>query len=156
MEPINLTQLITQLYWPALLLAAMIVFRKPISAILKERKIRITLPGRASLEISAADAEKTLSAVFTEFYVVYSKLLHPSHKEYFQAILNGETKLRVRELIEGFDRKNEEHIGALRALRGLGLIEPKSGGPWKADSIIEVTKFGRVFVDYLKLKDARV
>lgn len=153
MEPIDLTHLVTQFYWPALVLTFIIIFRKPISAILKEKKIRITLPGQASVQITAEDAEQTLSQVFTEFYLVYSKLLHPRHKEYFHTILNAETRLHVSELIEGFDRKNEEHIGALRALRGLGLIEPKSGGSWKPDSIIEVTKFGRVFVDYLKLKD---
>ena len=160
MEPINLTQLITEFYWPALLLTAVFVFRGPIGEILKQvskilqkRKIRITLPGQASIEVSTEDAEQALSQVFTEFYLVFNKLLHPTHKEFFRTILNSEAKLRVNELIAEFDRNNKEHIGVLRALRGLGLIEPKGGGPWKEESIIEVTKFGKVFVNYLKLKD---
>ncbi|MEJ2307857.1 MAG: hypothetical protein P8Z78_00910 [Gammaproteobacteria bacterium] len=104
--------------------------------------------------MSNEDAEQALSQVFTEFYLVFNKLLHPNQKEYFRIILNSETKLRVNELIVGFDRNNKEHIGALRALRGLGLIEPKGGGSWEGDSVIEVTKFGSVFVSYLKLNDA--
>ena len=74
------------------------------------------------------------------------------HKKYFQEILNSETKLHVEELISNFDRDNKDHIGALRALRGLGLIEPQGGGGWSNKSIIEVTAFGKVFVEYLALK----
>ena len=153
MESIDLTQIITQFYWPGIVLLCVIIFRGPISTLLKERKIKLTLPNNASVSVSSEDAGKTLSNLFTEFYVNYNVLLRSEHKRYFQKILQAETKLTVNDVIEGFDRGNKDHIGALRSIRGLGLIEPKGGGSWKAESVIEVTNFGKVFVEYLKLKD---
>jgi len=151
MQPIDLTALITQAYWPAIALACVVLFRKPINTILRERKIQLTLPNDISASITTETAKNTLTKLFTEFYVIYNSLLRPADKEYFEKILNSETKLHVRELIEDFDRENKEHIGVLRALRGLGLIQPKDGGSWKSESVIEVTSFGKIFVEHLKL-----
>jgi len=153
MEPINLTEIITKLYWPALVLFFIVMFRTPINKLIRERKIKIKLPDGTEIMISDEEAEKTLSQLFNEFYVIYNKLLKPYMKLYFRCILKANRELYVKELIEGYDENKKEHIGTLRALRGLGLIEPKGGGSWSPDSIIEVTSFGKVFVDYLKLKD---
>lgn len=88
MEPIDLTQIITQLYWPALILISVFIFRVPIGTLLKERKIKLTLPNETSITISSEDAEKTLSHLFTEFYIIYNNLLRSEHKAYFREILN--------------------------------------------------------------------
>ena len=153
MQGIDWTAIITQAYWPGFGLLAVVILHKPISSILRERKITLSLPNNIKATITTEDAEKTLTRLFTEFYFMYNRLMRPWHKELFESILASETKLRVNELISGFDRNNEEHIGALRALRGLGLIEPKYGGSWDGKSIIEVTSFGQVFVDYLRLRE---
>jgi len=130
-----------------------LILRKPISTILRERKLTLSLPNNITATITTEVAGKTLTRLFTEFYFTYNRLMRPWHKELFEKILVSETKLHVSELIPGFDRKDEEHIGALRALRGLGLIEPKYGGSWNGKSIIEVTSFGQVFVEYLQLRE---
>ncbi len=153
MKPLDITQIITQLYWPAIVFAFIYIFRESIEKLLKERKIKLNLPNEVGVEISSKEAEKALSQLFTEFYIIYHKSLRPDHRAYFHKILNTDTKLHVSELIEGFDRDNKDHIGALRALRGIGLIEPQGGGSWAADSVINVTSFGKVFVDYLNLKE---
>lgn len=156
MQGIDWTEIITQAYWPMLGLFVVVILRKPISSVLRERKIKLTLPNNITATITTDVAEKTLTRLFTEFYFTYNKLMRPWHKKLFERILASETKLHVDELISGFDRKNEEHIGALRALRGFGLIEPKYGGSWEAKSVIEVTSFGQVFVEYLRLKEESV
>ena len=62
-------------------------------------------------------------------------------------------------MIPGFNRESEawvnskegkEAIGMLRALRGLGFIEPEDGGKWLSNSNIIITEFGKEFKDYLK------
>ncbi|HFQ81009.1 MAG TPA: hypothetical protein ENK33_06510 [Desulfobacterales bacterium] len=153
MQELNWTAIITQAYWPFWGLLVALILRKPISTILRERKLTLSLPNNITATITTEDAGKTLTRLFTEFYFAYNRLMRPWHKELFDKILNSETKLYVNELIPGFDRNNEEHIGALRALRGLGLIEPKYGGSWDSKSIIEVTSFGQVFVKYLRMRE---
>ncbi len=153
MESLNWTAVITDAYWPILVLFVAAILRKPISDVLRKRKLRLTLPNDVSFSIATDVAEKTLTNLFTEFYFTYNRLLKPSHKKLFETILLSETKLYVDELIPGFDRNNKEHIGALRALRGLGLIEPKHGGSWQNKSVIEITSFGKIFVEHLRMKE---
>jgi hypothetical protein len=156
MQGIDWTAIITQAYWPVFGLLVVVILRKPISSILRERKITLSLPNNITVTISTEVAKNTLTRLFTEFYLTFNRLMHPWHKELFERILASETKLHVNELIQGFDRKNDEHIGALRVLRGLGLIEPKYGGSWDGKSIIEVTSFGQIFVEYLRLREKSV
>lgn len=153
MDSLNWTTLITEAYWPTVILILAVFLKKPISNVLKERKIRLTLPNDISLSISSDVAEKTLTQLFTEFYLTYNRLLKPWHKYLFDKILAAKKELKVGELIQGFDHENKDHIGALRALRGLGLIEPRNGGSWSEKSVIEITSFGQIFVKYLNMRE---
>lgn len=122
--------MITEAYWPAVILIVAFFLKKPISNVLKKRKLRLTLPNDIVLTISSDVAEKTLTQLFTEFYLTYNRLLKPWHKALFNKILATKKGLKTGDLIEGFDHNNKDHIGALRALRGFGLIEPRNGGLW--------------------------
>jgi len=78
---------------------------------------------------------------------------------FFFELFNYKTPPTVVEAIPGFDRESEEwvkskkgkeDIGMLRALRGLGFIEPKQGGKWSSNSNILITELGHEFKKYLK------
>jgi hypothetical protein len=153
MKSLDLSMMISGLYWPIVVLVVAILFRKGISKVLSSRQIKLSLPNNVSVSITSEEAETTLNQLFTEFYVAYRRLLRPWHKELFDRILASKTELQVNVLIPGFDTDNDEHIGALRALRGLGLIEPRYGGSWTPESLVEVTTFGKIYVKYLKMKE---
>ena len=148
--------LITESYWPLVILLIAFFLKRPISNVLKERKLRLTLPNDISFSISSDVAEKTLTQLFIEFYLTYNRLLKPWHKALFNKILAAKKELKVGELIEGFDHSNKDHIGALRALRGLGLIEPRNGGSWSTQSVIEISSFGQIFVKYLNMREKSI
>ncbi|MBW2149762.1 MAG: hypothetical protein JRI22_22445 [Deltaproteobacteria bacterium] len=156
MQELDWSGIIIGAYWPFITVFIAGILRGPISKILTERKLKLSLPNNISLSITTDAAERTLTRLFTEFYFTYKNIIKPWQKELFEKILKSETKLRVRELMPNFNRNDDKHIGALRALRGLGLIEPQYGGSWEAESVIEITSFGKIFVDHLKMKEKGV
>lgn len=152
MAEINWTELITKAYWPLLALFIVVIYRQSLEYILKKRELKFMLPNGVTATISSADAEATLNELFTEFYINYNTLVKTEQKKIFTDIVALERVVRVKELIPSFDRDNINHKGTLRALRGLGLIEPAGGGSWDPESIVLVTKFGRIFTKYLDFK----
>lgn len=65
----------------------------------------------------------------------------------------------VGDTIPNFDRakkewaesnEGKEMLGMLRALKGIGFIEPLNGGQWQKDSKIVITEIGKEFKKYLK------
>jgi len=79
-------------------------------------------------------------------------------RKLFREVSKMDRQPTVKELLPEFNREKEwmaselgkKQMGSLRAVRGLGLIEPIGGGKWQPDSKIEVTKFGKALKNYLK------
>ena len=125
-----------------------LLFRKKIN---RAQKVKISLTG---IEFEASGDE------FAQlFEKTYSHLLKRTHLEFFSGLFAYDNPPTVIKVIPGFDRESKEWgkseegkkaIGMLRALRGLGFIEPKNGGEWKSDSNIVLTEFGKEFKKHLK------
>lgn len=98
---------------------------------------------------SPADAGAKISAILNEFKDRYESLLNDYQKDLYRKICNKSSTARVKDLLPDFDRNKPEHIGALRALRGIGLIVPEKGGTWRDDSYIIITKFRRAINEFL-------
>lgn len=129
--------------------AVVFLLKNPISSIMMKNKVKVTIPGMTTVEISPADAGSKISAILNEFKDRYESLLNEYQKDLYRKICNKSSTARVKDLIPDFDRKKPEHIGALRALRGIGLIVPEKGGTWRDDSYIIITKFGRAINEFL-------
>ena len=93
------------------------------------------------------------------FERMYSKLLQESHVEFYRKVVRKKESPEVIEMIPDFNRQSEdwlesdrgkEVLGMLRALRGLGFIEPKEGGKWQSDKHIVITEFGSEMYRYMK------
>ena len=127
------------------LVACVVVFmlKQPLSSVLTKNKVKVSLPGLSEIEITPADAGGKISAILNEFMEQYKLLLNNYQKDLYRRIVSKKAPVPVKELIPDFDRNNSEHIGALRALRGIGLVVPEKDGSWDENSIIVVTKFGR-------------
>ncbi|MDH3649091.1 MAG: hypothetical protein OEQ53_05370 [Saprospiraceae bacterium] len=121
------------------------------NTIKKAKKVKISLTG---IEFEASGDE--FARLFEK---TYSYLLKREHIEFFRELFEYESPPIVNKVIPGFNRDSEEWnkskegkkaIGMLRALRGLGFIEPKGGGRWKSGSTIVLTEFGKEFNKHLK------
>jgi hypothetical protein len=119
------------------------MLKHPISSFLSKNKVKISLPGSSEIEITPADAGWKISSILKEFMERYESLLNNYQKDLYRRIISKKAPISVKELIPDFDRNNPEHIGALRALRGIGLIVPENEGSWDEKSLIVVTKFGQ-------------
>jgi len=126
-----------------------LIFRKTIQS---AKKVKISLTG---IEFEASGDEFALL-----FEKTYSYLLKKSHIEFFCKLFKYKNMPTVIEVLPGFNRDSEEWvnsdegkqaIGMLRALRGLGLIEPAGGGKWKSDTQIVITEFGKEFKSHIKM-----
>ena len=125
------------------------LLRKPISSLLIKNKVKISLPGLSEIEISPADAGSKISSILNEFKDRYESLLSEHEKDLYRKICDKSSSVRVKDLIPDFDRKKPEHLGALRALRGIGLIVPEKDRNWNGDSYIVITRFGRAINEFL-------
>jgi hypothetical protein len=112
--------------------------------------VSFKIPNGPDIKLSSSDASKTFTALFAAFLAAYHDLLNPFQRGVYNQILTSEKPPIVSNIIPDFDRENKDHIGCLRALRGIGLIAPGDGGPWRADSRIVLTDFGRLLNTYLK------
>ena len=130
------------------LIVIALLFRKTIN---RAKKVKISLTG---IEFEASGDE--FARLFEK---TYSYLLKREHIEFFIRLFEYENPPEVHKVIPGFSRDSEEWvksdvgkkaIGMLRALRGLGFIEPKGGGEWRSDSHILLTGFGKEFKKHLK------
>jgi hypothetical protein len=90
---------------------------------------------------------------------MYTKLLKEDHIKFYRTLLDFGRPPTVKEIIPDFNRESSdwresargrEVIGMLRALRGLGFIEPKEGGEWKSDTHVMITEFGKEMHNYIK------
>jgi|GEM_PF-4762770 len=119
------------------------MLKSPLSSLLSKNKVKVVLPGLSEIEITPADAGGKISAILKEFLERYDSLLNNYQKDLYRRILSKNTPASVKDLIPDFDRINPKHIGALRALRGIGLIVPEREGSWNETSLIVLTKFGK-------------
>ena len=71
--------------------------------------------------------------------------LGTDEKTLFAAIRSSAHTPKVSQVILGFRRGTKEH-DSLRKLRDAQLIRPVGGGPWSADSFIELKSFGRTIL----------
>ena len=145
----NIYDVVAAFWWPSALLLTAVIFRKPLTTLLHRREIRARY-GALELVVPGAEAENALQDVFAGFLEQYDRLLRPFHRKVMETVLRSAVPRRVDEVIEGFDREDSEHIGCLRALRGLGLVVPEGGGAWRPEARIEVTGFGRSLTKYLQ------
>ncbi|MCI5211345.1 MAG: hypothetical protein D3910_21750 [Candidatus Electrothrix sp. ATG2] len=85
--------------------------------------------------------------------------LKPNHIIFFCNLFKYKGEPIVIDAIPSFNcesnewcqsKEGKEVIGMLRALRGLGLIQPREGGKWENKKHIEITKFGTEFKGYIK------
>lgn len=129
--------------YSAALCTVLFLLKTPLSSILSKNKVKVLIPGLSEIEITPADAGGKISAILKEFMERYELLLNYYQKDLYRRIISQKSPMSVKELIPNFDRKNPEHIGALRALRGIGLIVPEKEGPWDDNSKVVVTKFGQ-------------
>lgn len=125
------------------------MLKQPLSSLLTKNKVKVTLPGLSEIEITPADAGGKISAILTEFKDRYESLLNDYQKDLYRRIESSEAPVSVKDLIPDFHRSNPDHIGALRALRGIGLVVPDKKGPWNEASAVVVTKFGREISAFL-------
>ena len=139
--------IITALTFIFLIIIALI-FRGPIS---KAKKFKISVTGLA-FEASGDEFAQL-------FEKTYSSVLKKSHMKFFREIGRTSSPPIISEVLPGFDRDSKEWlesdqgtktIGMLRALRGLGLIEPQGGGRWELDSKIIITELGKEFKSHIK------
>ena len=119
------------------------MLKQPLSSFLTKNKVKVSLPGLSEIEITPADAGGKISAILNEFMERYESLLNNYQKDLYRRIVSKKAPASVKELLPDFDRNNPKHIGALRALRGIGLIVPEKEGSWDENSIVVVTKFGQ-------------
>ncbi|QDU66189.1 hypothetical protein [Engelhardtia mirabilis] len=153
MQESNVYDVIAAFWWPAAVLLSAVIFRAPLTTLLRRREIRVRY-GSMELVVPASETESALQDVFAGFLEQYERLLRPFHREVMETVLRSVEPRRVDEVIEGFDRDDPEHIGCLRALRGLGLVVPAGGGAWSSETRIEVTAFGRSLTKYLRSRRA--
>ena len=108
--------------------------------------------------VGATEIEAPGQEFADTFGQMWKKLLKDEDVDFYRR-LNVETPPMVKDKFPDFDRKSEEWIksergkqvlGRLRALRGLGFIEPKDRGTWKPDTHIVVTEFGKKMRMYMK------
>ena len=104
------------------------------------------------ISMNEKETQNVLKDFLETFFDSYEKLLNNEQKSLFLKILNERKLLKVDEVILNYDRSNPEHIGRLRALRGLGLIKPHEGGSWTGDTHIEITQFGEKITRFLNEK----
>ena len=119
------------------------MLKQPLSSLLTKNKVKVSLPGLSEIEITPADAGGKISAILKEYLDRYESLLNHYQKDLYRRIVSKKSPVSVKELIPDFDRNNPEHIGALRSLRGIGLIVPEKEGSWSDNSIVVMTKFGQ-------------
>lgn len=129
-----------------------IVFKRRINALLsRATKMELKLTGIA--------IEAPIQEFQRMYETMYSKLLKKSHIELYCNVMETKGTPTVIEMIPDFDRQSEEWVksehgkeklGMLRALRGLGFVEPKEGGKWKPEKHIVVTEFGREMYSHMK------
>ncbi len=134
-------------FWPFVVLFLGIYYKKTIDS-RKQVSIKM-LPG-VEISLGEKEAKGNLGQLFSELYCVYNRLLNTRHKKFFINLLHRADPSTVQEMIPDFDRNNRQHIGMLRGLRGLGMIEPEQGGTWKKETVILVTDFGRKFGTFLE------
>ena len=93
---------------------------------------------------------------------MYSKLLKESHIKFYKDLMKKNSLPTVIEMIPGFNRelkewyssdKGKHAIGMLRALRGLGFIEPEGGGEWQKETKIRITEFGKEMKKFMSIMD---
>lgn len=126
-------------------------FKKPLENMLfRADKVQIKFLG---IFIEAPKQEFTRM-----FENMYTKLLKPEHIDFYRDIGKPADPPTVIEKFASFERteayeksdQGKQALGTLRALRGLGFIEPQKGGPWQADSHIVITDFGREMLKHMK------
>jgi len=146
----NTYDLLIGIAWPLAALLAVLALRKAIRTLVEKESISIQLPSGPLVHFSSKQAADTLSGLFRDFIEVYGRLLSEYQREVFRRILSYQTPPTVSAVIPGFNREKPEHLGCLRALRGIGLISPENGEKWNSDSRIVVTKFGTSLDKYLR------
>jgi hypothetical protein len=134
--------------WPLVVLIIALCF---IFFRMENKNVLIKFLGN-EINITPKEAGEQLSMLFSEFYKEYG-FLKDNEKQLFRLILDRQGTPKVQELLPGFTRENEIHLGTLRALRGLGLIKPVNGGKWRPEKEVTLTNFGKLVGNYLKDKN---
>ena len=146
----NIYDLLIGIAWPLTALLIVFTLRAAIGSLFKKHDIEIQIPNGPVLRFSSSEAAETLSALFRDFIEVYEALLNEYQREVYRRILSYKVPPTVSQIIPGFDRETKEHLGCLRALRGIGLIRPETDESWNKDSRVVVTKFGASLNKYLR------
>ena len=142
----NLYELISTTLWPLVALTLGIFYKNSIE---NRKTVTITLLPGVEIKLGEKDAQGDVGELIHELNNIYNRLLKKSHKEFFLELLKSDKEKKVIEVIPNFDHDNKEHIGKLRALRGLGMINPVGGGKWEADKYITKNGFGEKFSKFL-------
>lgn len=143
----DLYELIASSFWPLVALILGIFYKKTID---QRKTVTLNLLPGVEVRLGEKEAHGDIGELIEELYNVYNRALKKEHQVFFVKLLKYDRDVTVGAVIPKFDRNNKEHIGMLRALRGLGMIKPETGGSWSADKIIVITKFGRKFAKFLK------
>jgi hypothetical protein len=136
--------------WPISILIIVLILRRPFKKLIEKDQISIQIPNGPRIQLSSNEASDVLSRLFNDFLLAYNELLNDYQKAIYRKILSHKDPPTVSELIPDFSRDNQDHIGCLRALRGIGLIRPGDNRSWTIDSRIVITKFGTSLNKYIK------
>jgi len=110
---------------------------------LKEFEIKL---GFLTLKFEPREVEVAFEGFLSEMRTIVA-ILSEDQRTVLRRIMSAMAdSLTVQDVFPKFQRGTPEHE-TLRRLREAQFIRPKGGGPWRAESQIEVKPFGRLMWD---------
>jgi len=134
--------------WPAVTLLLVWVFYAPVQKLLVRLAESLTFKS-VKVKALGIEVELTPEAARTVLHELLDDItastneLSPEAITLFDAIYRANGKKSLSEIIPGFvrDDKDGKHE-RLRNLRDQKLVVPRDGGPWKAEKVPVVTRYG--------------
>jgi hypothetical protein len=146
----DIAALLSAVAWPITVLIVVFSLYGPLKAVLQwiaesmqAKEVKVTSKG-IEIVLTRREVEEALNDIVREVLGTKDQLSQEQF-DLFQLIARASGRSTVLELIPDFkpDRENPGHE-RLRKLRGLALVRPDKGGPWKPEKHPVVTRYGRL------------
>lgn len=142
-----IVELIKVLIWPGLIAILLWRFKYLIDNVVhRSNEVSVKAFG-TEFKLTRTEATETLSAIFNEIESAFKKRLTADEKMLFLKILDFPKPPSVEDVLPDFKRE-EQQLKMLRALRGVGFINPVEGKEWTSEKHIEVTNLGKIIARY--------
>jgi hypothetical protein len=138
---------IAAIAWPSV---ALFLGIRYLPLLKKMENLSVKFPSGAEVSASGPNADEKIRAALRDMDDVFRHMLKDEQIRFFLSLANTDKQKRVFDVFPNFTREDKVSMGTLRALRGLGLIEPVNGGKWEGEKLIYVTPFGERKTSSLK------